>query len=59
MKKFTNILRGRPIRRAQCKLWLVMLLALFAWLLPQKAAADTYVDKSQNYTVSLGGSNVV
>ena len=50
MKQTLHILRGRP--------WLV-LLALFAWLLPQRVAADTYVDKSQNYTVSLGGSNVV
>ena len=38
--------------------WL-LLLPLFAWLLPQRAAAQTYVDKSENYTVSLGGSNVV
>jgi hypothetical protein len=48
-----NILRGRS--------WL-MLLALFAWLLPQRAAADTYdtyVDKSYNYSVSLDGSNTV
>ena len=50
MKQTLHILRGRP--------WLV-LLALLAWLLPQRVAADTYVDKSQNYTVSLGGSNVV
>ena len=50
MKQTLHILRGRP--------WL-LLAAVFAWLLPQRAAADTYVDKSQNYTVSLGGSNVV
>ena len=37
--------------------WL-MLLALFAWLLPQRAAA-TYVDDKSNYSVSLGGSNIV
>ena len=45
--------RGRP--------WL-LLLALFSWLLPQQAVADTYdtyVDKSYNYSVSLDGSNTV
>ncbi len=36
-----------------------MLLALFAWLLPQTAAADTYVDRKDNYSVSLGGTNIV
>ncbi len=53
MKQKKNIGRGMP--------WL-MLLALFAWLLPQRAAADTYdtyVDKSYNYSVSLDGSNTV
>lgn len=49
MQQNTNILRGRP--------WLLLLL-LFAWLLPQEAAA-TYVDEADNYTVSLGGSNIV
>ena len=52
----TNKRRGRP--------WQIMLLlALFAWLLPQTAAADgdytTYVDMSYNYGVSLDGSNTV
>ena len=43
--------RGRP--------WQTMLLAaLLAWLLPQRAAA-TYVDETANYAVSLGGSNIV
>ena len=49
----TNLRRGRP--------WL-LLLALFSWLLPQQAVADTYdtyVDKSYNYGVSLDGSNTV
>ena len=51
MKKTTNILRGRP--------WL-MLLAVFAWLLSQKmAAAPYFVDDPSNYTVSLGGTNIV
>ena len=51
MNKTTNILRG--------KRWL-MLLALFAWLLPQTAAADlSYEDDPDNYTVELGGSNVI
>ena len=46
-----NILRGRP--------WLV-LLAVFAWLLPQEAVADlSYEDDPDNYTVELGGSNVI
>ena len=45
----TIISRGRP--------WL-MLLMFFVWLLPQRAAA-TYVDEADNYTVSLGGSNIV
>ncbi|MBP3776212.1 MAG: hypothetical protein J6I37_04420 [Prevotella sp.] len=54
MKKTTNILRGRP--------WL-LLLALFAWLLPQTAAADdnyeTYVDQSILYNVFVSGTNTV
>ena len=50
MKQSDYISRGRP--------WL-MLLVLFAWLLPQRAAAATYVDKPANYSVSLGGSNIV
>ena len=59
MKHALNILRGRSIRLAQGKLWL-MLLALFAWLLPQQAAADlSYEDDPDNYTVELGGSNVI
>ena len=50
-QKSTNILRGRP--------WL-MLLAVFAWLLSQKmAAAPYFVDDPSNYTVSLGGTNIV
>ena len=49
MKQRPNILRGRP--------WLMLL--LLAWLLPQRAAAATYVDKPENYSVSLGGSNIV
>ena len=54
MKQKKNNWRGRP--------WLLMLAALFAWLLPQQAVADTYdtyVDKSYNYSVSLDGSNTV
>ena len=50
MKQTLNILRGRP--------WLV-LLALFAWLLPQQAHAVAYLEDADNYSVSLGGSNVV
>ena len=53
MRQSNIIRRWRP--------WL-LLLALFAWLLPQQAAADTYdtyVDKSYNYGVTLDGSNTV
>ena len=51
MKKTTNILRGRP--------WL-LLAAIFVWLLSQKmAAAPYFVDDPSNYTVSLGGTNIV
>ena len=51
MKQSINPLQGRP--------WLLMLAVLFAWLLPQKAAAQTYVDKPENYSVSLGGTNII
>ena len=50
MKQSIDILRGRP--------WL-LLLVLFAWLMPQRASADTYVDSPNNYTVMLGGTNIV
>ena len=54
MKQTLNILRGRP--------WLV-LLALFAWLLPQRAAADDgydrYTDLSYMYNVYVSGTNTV
>ena len=46
----TNLRRGRP--------WL-LLAALFAWLLPQRVNAEAYVEKPENYSVSLGGSNIV
>ena len=36
-----------------------MLLALFAWLLPQRAAAEEYVHDPDHYSVSLGGTNIV
>ena len=49
MNQRPNILRGRP--------WLV-LLVLLGWLLPQRAAA-TYVDEPDNYTIMLGGTNIV
>ena len=55
MKQSTNIYRGRP--------WLMMLLALFAWLLPRTAAADdgfeTFVDQSYLYNVFVSGTNTV
>ena len=50
MKQTINIMRGRP--------WLV-LLALFAWLLPQRAHAVAYLHDPDNYSVSLGGTNIV
>ena len=49
MQQHLNILRGRP--------WLMLLLML-AWLMPQQASA-TYVDDAANYTVRLGGTNIV
>ena len=50
--KLTNLRRGRP--------WQTLLLAvLFAWLLPQTAHAVAYLEDSGNYTVSLGGTNIV
>ena len=70
MEQTKNILRerpvrraqGMPVRRAQGRQWLVMLLALFAWLLPQTALADgdfnTYVDMSYNYGVSLSFTGI-
>ena len=52
-KLLVNTGRGRPWQ-------MLLLLALFAWLLPQTAAADeNFVDEPSNYTVSLGGSNVI
>ena len=42
--------RGRP--------WL-LLAALFAWLLPQTAAAEQFVHEPSNYSVMLGGTNIV
>ena len=42
--------RGRP--------WL-LLAALFAWLLPQTVAAEQYIHEPDNYTVSLGGTNII
>jgi len=54
MKQESNILRGR--------MWL-MLLVLFVWLVPQRAAADdgyeTFVDQSILYNVFVSGSNTV
>ena len=46
----TNLRRGRP--------WL-LLAALFAWLLPQTAAAEQFIHEPDNYSVTLGGSNIV
>ncbi|MBQ8657204.1 MAG: hypothetical protein IJ527_09185, partial [Prevotella sp.] len=50
--KLTNSRRGRPWQ------WM-LLLALFAWLLPQTAAAEQFIHDPDNYSVSLGGSNIV
>ena len=44
--------RGRP--------WQTMLLlALFAWLLPQEAAAERFVEKTYQYMVMLNGANTI
>ena len=50
--KLTNKRRGRPWQ-------MLLLLALFAWLLPQRAAAEQFVHEPDNYSVSLGGTNIV
>ena len=50
MKNSTNTRRGQLC---------FLLLALFAWLLPQQAAAASYEDVADNYEVHLGGTNVV
>ena len=50
MNQTKNILRGHP--------WL-MLLMLFAWLLPQQAAADWYVQRTYQYQVMLNGANTI
>ena len=49
--KLTNKRRGRPWQ-------MLLLLALFAWLLPQTAAAS-YEEEPDNYSVSLGGTTTV
>ena len=36
-----------------------LLLALMAWVLPQTAAAEQFIHEPDNYSVSLGGSNIV
>ena len=36
-----------------------MLLALLAWVVPQKAAAEQYLHDPDHYSVSLGGTNIV
>ncbi|MBQ3632174.1 MAG: hypothetical protein II949_13210, partial [Prevotella sp.] len=38
--------------------WMI-LTVLFVWLLPQRAAATAYLEDADNYTVMLGGSNIV
>ena len=38
---------------------MLLLLALFAWLLPQRAAAEEYLHEPDHYSVSLGGTNIV
>ena len=50
MKKSDYNLRGWP--------WMI-LTVLFVWLLPQRAAATAYLEDADNYTVMLGGSNIV
>ena len=37
----------------------MILTVLFVWLLPQRAAATAYLEDANNYTVMLGGSNIV
>ena len=48
----SNLRRGRP--------WQIFLLtALFAWLLPQEAAAERFVEKTYQYMVMLNGANTI
>ncbi|MBO5627753.1 MAG: hypothetical protein J5965_01575, partial [Aeriscardovia sp.] len=66
-----RMMRGRLLRLAQDKPWqalmtsggsarwsAALLLALFAWLMPQGAWA-THVDDTWKYQVSLNGSNTI
>ena len=50
--KLTNKRRGRPWQ-------MMLLLALLAWVVPQKAAAEQFVHEPSNYSVMLGGTNIV
>ncbi|MBQ8064521.1 MAG: hypothetical protein IJ200_02570 [Prevotella sp.] len=51
--KLTNKRRGRPWQ------WM-LLLALFAWLLPQEVAAgDWFVERTYQYQVMLNGANTI
>ena len=51
--KLTNARRGRPWQ-------MLLLLALFAWLLPQQAAAgDWFVERTYQYQVMLNGANTI
>ena len=65
------MMRGRLLRLAQDKPWqalmtcggsarwsAALLLALFAWLVPQRVAAS-YVEDTYRYTVMLSGANTI
>ena len=52
MRNSINILRGGALQT-------MLLTALLAWLLPQRAAAEEYLHDPDHYSVSLGGTNIV
>ena len=62
MKHKRNILRGQPLLtcgQASSRLITAFMVALFAWLLPQNAVADSPLLQPYRYQVMLNGSNTV
>ena len=62
MKHKRNILRGQPLLtcgQANSRLITAFMVALFAWLLPQNAVADSPLLQPYHYQVMLNGSNTV
>ena len=55
---YTFLTMTTKYQSAFVKQWQMLLVALFAWLLPEQAMA-TYVDETYNYSVTLNGTNMV